>query len=31
MCTMIAEKMKIDGSGKGRAGWFDSESGECVV
>jgi len=22
MCTMIAEKVKIDGSGKGKAGWF---------
>lgn len=22
MCTMIAEKIKIDGSGKGRDGWF---------
>jgi len=22
MCTMIAEKVKIDGSGKGREGWF---------
>ena len=23
MCTMIAEQVKIDGSGKGREGWFD--------
>ena len=23
MCTMIAEKVKIDGCGKGREGWFD--------
>ncbi len=22
MCTMIVEQIKIDGSGKGRAGWF---------
>ncbi len=22
MCTMIVEKIKIDGSGSGRAGWF---------
>ena len=22
MCTMIAEKVKIDGSGKGTSGWF---------
>lgn len=22
MCTMIVEKIKIDGSGKGREGWF---------
>ena len=22
MCTMIAEKIKIDGSGKGKEGWF---------
>ncbi len=22
MCTMIAEKIKIDGSGKGTGGWF---------
>jgi hypothetical protein len=22
MCTMIAEQVKIDGSGKGRNGWF---------
>jgi hypothetical protein len=22
MCTMIAEQVKIDGSGKGAAGWF---------
>jgi hypothetical protein len=22
MCTMIAEKVKIEGSGKGREGWF---------
>ncbi len=22
MCTMIAEKIKIDGSGKGASGWF---------
>jgi hypothetical protein len=25
MCTMIAEKVKIDGSGKGRDGWFKLE------
>ena len=25
MCTMIAEKIKIDGSGKGAAGWFGLE------
>ena len=23
MCTMIVEKIKIDGSGKGTGGWFD--------
>lgn len=23
MCTMIAKQIKIDGSGKGRSGWFD--------
>lgn len=23
MCTMIAEKIKIDGFGKGQKGWFD--------
>ena len=23
MCTMIAEQVKIDGSGKGREGWFE--------
>ncbi|MEP6896164.1 MAG: DUF6295 family protein [Chloroflexota bacterium] len=22
MCTMIAEKVKVDGSGKGASGWF---------
>jgi hypothetical protein len=22
MCTMIVEKVKIDGSGKGQQGWF---------
>ena len=22
MCTMIAERVEIEGSGKGRAGWF---------
>lgn len=22
MCTMIAERVKVQGSGKGRAGWF---------
>ncbi len=22
MCTMIAEKIKVDGSGKGKDGWF---------
>jgi len=22
MCTMIAEKIKVDGSGKGAGGWF---------
>jgi hypothetical protein len=25
MCTMIAEKVKFDGSGKGRDGWFKLE------
>ena len=25
MCTMIAEKVKIEGSGKGPAGWFKLE------
>jgi len=25
MCTMIVEKVKIDGCGKGREGWFDLE------
>jgi len=25
MCTMIVEKVKIDGSGKGRSGWFKLE------
>jgi hypothetical protein len=25
MCTMIVEKIKIDGSGKGREGWFPLE------
>ena len=25
MCTMIVEKIKIDGSGKGREGWFSLE------
>jgi Family of unknown function (DUF6295) len=25
MCTMIAEKIKIDGSGKGTEGWFRLE------
>ena len=25
MCTMIAEKVKIEGSGKGAAGWFKLE------
>jgi hypothetical protein len=23
MCTMIVEKIEVDGSGKGRDGWFD--------
>ena len=23
MCTMIAEQIEIEGSGKGREGWFD--------
>ena len=23
MCTMIVEKIQVDGSGKGRDGWFD--------
>ena len=23
MCTMIVEKINIDGSGKGQTGWFD--------
>ncbi|HQX17682.1 MAG TPA: DUF6295 family protein, partial [Anaerolineales bacterium] len=25
MCTMIVEKVKIDGSGKGASGWFNLE------
>jgi len=25
MCTMIVEKVKIDGSGKGTSGWFTLE------
>lgn len=25
MCTMIVEKIKVDGSGKGRDGWFTLE------
>jgi hypothetical protein len=25
MCTMIVEKVKIDGSGKGTSGWFQLE------
>ncbi|RPJ21294.1 MAG: hypothetical protein EHM33_26535 [Chloroflexi bacterium] len=25
MCTMIVEKVKVDGSGKGLAGWFKLE------
>ena len=25
MCTMIVEKVKIDGSGKGTTGWFQLE------
>jgi len=25
MCTMIAEKVKIEGSGKGTSGWFKLE------
>jgi len=25
MCTMIVEKVKVDGSGKGRDGWFQLE------
>ena len=25
MCTMIVEKVKIDGSGKGTGGWFNLE------
>lgn len=25
MCTMIAEKIKVEGSGKGTAGWFRLE------
>lgn len=25
MCTMIVEKVKIEGSGKGMAGWFELE------
>jgi hypothetical protein len=23
MCTMIVEKIQVDGSGRGREGWFD--------
>lgn len=25
MCTMIVEKIKVDGSGKGTSGWFNLE------
>jgi hypothetical protein len=25
MCTMIVEKVKVDGSGKGMSGWFELE------
>lgn len=25
MCTMIVEKIKVDGSGKGTSGWFQLE------
>ena len=25
MCTMIVEKVKVDGSGKGTSGWFQLE------
>lgn len=25
MCTMIVQKVKIEGSGKGQQGWFDLE------
>ena len=25
MCTMIVEKVKVDGSGKGTSGWFKLE------
>ena len=25
MCTMIVEKVKVDGSGKGAGGWFNLE------
>lgn len=25
MCTMIVEKVKVEGSGKGREGWFQLE------
>jgi hypothetical protein len=25
MCTMIVEKVKMDGSGKGTSGWFELE------
>lgn len=25
MCTMIVEKVKLDGSGKGASGWFNLE------
>ena len=25
MCTMIVEKVKVDGSGKGTGGWFELE------
>ena len=26
MCTMIVEKVRIDGSGKGTGGWFELEA-----
>ena len=30
MCTMIVEKVNVDGSGKGRDGWFKLEHANIV-